>query len=374
MIGHGFMGRAHSNAWCSVASAFDPPVVPVMTVVCGRDAAALESARSRLGWASASTDWREAIERPDVGLVDICTPSASHPEIAIAALAAGKHVLCEKPLANSALAAESMAQAAATARLGGVLSMVGFNYRRVPALELARQLIAEGRLGEIRHVRAQYLQDWLVDPSFPLTWRLRSEEAGSGALGDLGAHIVDLTSHLLADKVTSVSSLLKTFVEQRPLSENAAGSRQGSATGAVTVDDASLFLARFGGGAIASFEASRMAAGSKNAMRIEVNGTAGSVRFDLERLNELKLFERGDDTAGFRTILVTQASHPWMSAWWPPGHIIGWEHTFVHQARDLLAAIGEDRDASPDFRDGLYTQRVLAAVETAHASRRWERV
>jgi predicted dehydrogenase len=254
--------------------------------------------------------------------------------------------------------------------------MVGFNYRRVPAVELARQIIAVGRLGEIRHVRAQYLQEWLVDPAFPLTWRLTQEEAGSGALGDLASHLVDLTTHLLADEITSVSSLLRTFVGERPFpaprSDPDAVARSPGAHGAVTVDDASLFLAQFSLGGVGSFEATRVAAGNKKAMKIEINGTAGSLRFNVERLNELELFEGGDD-AGFRTILVTEPRHPWMSGW-PAGHVIGWEHTFVHQARDLLTAIGEDRDVFPDFGDGLQTQRVLAAVETAHRSRRWEPV
>ena len=378
MVGHGLMGRAHSHAWQNVAAIFDLPVAPVMVVLCGRDGAAVERERCRLRWKDGSTDWRAAIERPDVQVVDICTPSASHPEIALAALAAGKHVLCEKPLANSLTEAEAMAQGAAQALAVGARSMVGFNYRRVPAVGLARQIVAAGRLGEIRHVRAQYLQEWLVDPTFPLTWRLTHEEAGSGALGDLASHLVDLATHLLADEVTSVSSLLRTFVAERPSptprSDADAAARSSDVRGVVTVDDASLFLAQFSLGGVGSFEATRVAAGNKKAMRIEINGTAGSLRLNFERLNELELFEGADDeNAGFRTILVTEPHHPWMSGW-PSGHVIGWEHTFVHQARDLLTAIGNDHDVFPNFSDGLQTQRVLAAVETAHRSRQWEAV
>lgn len=362
MIGYAFMGRAHSHAWRNVARVFDVPLEPSMDVICGRAPDAVAEAAAKLGWASHETDWRRVIERDDIGLVDVSTPGDSHAEIAIAALEAGKHVLCEKPLANTIEEAEAMAAAAEEA--SGVRAMVGFNYRRVPAVELARRLIADGRLGAVRHVRAVYLQDWIVDPDFPLVWRLQREHAGSGALGDIGAHIVDLAQHLLGDRIASVTGTTETFVTERPLPD-----RDGR--GAVTVDDAALFLARFDGGALATFEASRFATGRKNGLRIEVNGSLGSLVFDLERLNELELYGQGNATAGFSRVLVTESDHPWVGAWWPPGHIIGWEHTFTHQARDLLHAIADDTDCAPTFADGLQVQRVLDAVLRSSETGAW---
>jgi predicted dehydrogenase len=246
--------------------------------------------------------------------------------------------------------------------------MVGFNYRRVPALALARELVAGGRVGEIRHVRASYLQDWLADPAFPLTWRLQREHAGSGALGDLGAHIVDLAQYLTGQLIAGVSGVAATFVPKRPLPGG------GGATGPVTVDDAVAFTARLESGALASFEATRFASGRKNALRIEVNGSRGSLAFDLERLNELEFADLADDAAiqGFRRILVTEPGHPYLSAWWPPGHVLGWEHTFTHQVRDLVTAIGGGTDPEPSFADGLQVQHVLQAVSaSAAASSRW---
>ncbi|WP_446447413.1 Gfo/Idh/MocA family protein, partial [Streptomyces hydrogenans] len=346
---------------------------PVLAAIAGRDAGAVRDAARRHGWAAAETDWRALIARDDVQLVDICTPGDSHAEIAIAALEAGKHVLCEKPLANSVAEAEAMATAAEAARARGQVAMVGFNYRRVPALSYARRLIAEGRLGALRHVRVSYLQDWLVDPDFPLTWRLEREHAGSGALGDLGAHIVDLAQYLAGEPITGVSAQTETFVRERPrLTVAAAGlaapSGQAAAVvprGPVTVDDAVVFTGRLASGALAAFEASRMASGRKNQLRLEINGERGSLAFDLERLNELSFHDHREPaaTAGFRRILVTEAEHPYLEAWWPPGHTLGYEHTFTHQARDLVVAIGAGTDPSPSFADGLRVQRVLAAVE-----------
>ncbi|MGH3311338.1 MAG: Gfo/Idh/MocA family protein [Streptomyces sp.] len=361
MVGYAFMGAAHSQGWRTVARVFDLPLTPAMTVVCGRDAQAVRAAAGRLGWSDAETDWRDLIARTDVQLVDICTPGDSHAEIAVAALAAGKHVLCEKPLANSVAEAEAMAAAAQEARSRGQLAMVGFNYRRTPALAFARHLVTEGRLGELRHVRVTYLQDWLVDPAFPLAWRLRREAAGSGALGDLGAHAVDIVQHLAGSPLAGVSAQTETFVTERPLP----GAGAGGALGPVTVDDAALFTGRLASGALASFEVSRVAAGRKNALRVELNGTRGSLVFDLERLNELHFHDHTDAAAesGFRRILVTEADHPYLEAWWPPGHGLGYEHTFVHQARDLLNAIAAGTDPGPTFADGLQVQRVLAAVE-----------
>ncbi|MFB7578657.1 Gfo/Idh/MocA family protein [Streptomyces hydrogenans] len=373
MVGYAFMGAAHSQGWRNVSRVFDLPLRPVLAAIAGRDAGAVRDAARRHGWAAAETDWRALIARDDVQLVDICTPGDSHAEIAIAALEAGKHVLCEKPLANSVAEAEAMATAAEAARARGQMAMVGFNYRRVPALSYARRLIAEGRLGALRHVRVSYLQDWLVDPDFPLTWRLEREHAGSGALGDLGAHIVDLAQYLAGEPVTGVSAQTETFVRERPrLTTAAAGlaapSGQSAAVvprGPVTVDDAVVFTGRLASGALAAFEASRMASGRKNQLRLEINGERGSLAFDLERLNELSFHDHGEPaaTAGFRRILVTEADHPYLEAWWPPGHTLGYEHTFTHQARDLVVAIGTGTDPAPSFADGLRVQRVLAAVE-----------
>lgn len=358
LVGYAFMGRAHSQAWRSVNRFFDLPLQARMTALCGRDADAVTAAAGRLGWESTETDWSVLVQRDDVDLVDICTPGVDHAKIAIAALRVGKHVLCEKPLANNVAEAREMVAAADEARARGVRAMCGFNYRRVPALALMRRLVADGRLGTIRHVRAQYLQDWLVDPEFPLEWRLRRELSGSGALGDLGAHIVDLAQYVSGSRIAGVSALTETFVGERPL-PGAAG------TGRVTVDDAALFLARFDGGAIGTFEATRFAQGRKNALRLEINGDGGSMAFDLENLNELHFFDAGQPPAeaGFRRILVTEPDHPYAGAWWPPGHLLGYEHSFTHEVRDLLDDIAAGRDPEPSFTDGLRVQLVLDAVE-----------
>jgi predicted dehydrogenase len=372
MVGYAFMGAVHSQAWRTAGRFFDLPFAPAMTALCGRDAGAVAAAAARMGWSSTETDWKDMITRNDVHLVDVCTPGDVHAEIAIAALEAGKHVLCEKPLANTVAEAEAMVAAAESAARRGVRSMVAFNYRRVPALALARRIVAEGRLGTVRHVRAQYLQDWIVDPQFPLVWRLRKDKAGSGALGDIGAHIVDLAQFVTGQDIVGVSGLTETFVKERPLPEASAGlsASGGGGTGEVTVDDAALFLARFSEGALGVFEATRFATGRKNAMRLEVNGSAGSIAFDFESMNEL-LFHDGSedgDLSGFRRILVTEPSHPYLEAWWPPGHGLGYEHTFVHEVVDLLRDIGSDRDPTPSFADGLQVQRVLEAVERSAAA------
>ncbi|GAA2963039.1 Gfo/Idh/MocA family oxidoreductase [Streptomyces enissocaesilis] len=370
MVGYAFMGAAHSQGWRTAGRVFDLPARPVLAAVCGRDRTAVRAAADQHGWAAAETDWRALIARDDVQIVDICTPGDSHAEIAVAALEAGKHVLCEKPLANSVAEAETMTAAAARARARGQVAMVGFNYRRVPAMMYARRLIAEGRLGALRHVRVTYLQDWLVDPEFPLTWRLQRQHAGSGALGDLGAHIVDLAQFLAGEPLVGVSALTETFVRSRPLPAGATAGLSGAGgaeagRGEVTVDDAALFTGRLASGALASFEATRTAAGRKNALRVELNGERGSLAFDLERLNELSFHDHTEPavTAGFRRILVTEPGHPYLEGWWPPGHALGYEHTFVHQARDLVHAIATGTDPQPSFADGLQVQRVLAAVE-----------
>lgn len=375
MVGYSFMGATHSVAWRTAHRVFDLPLQPRMAALAGRNAEAARAAADTLGWDSVETDWRALLERADIDLIDICTPGDSHAEIAIAALEAGKHVICEKPLANTVEEAERMVAAAEAAAAKGVRSMVAFNYRRVPAATFARQLIADGKLGTIRHVRAVYLQDWIVDPQFPLVWRLQKDRAGSGALGDIGAHIVDLAQFMVGDLITGVSAITETFVKERPLPQASAGL---SATadsaqaemGPVTVDDAALFLGRFAGGALATFEATRFATGRKNALRIEINGELGSVVFDMESMNELQYYDATEPsvTAGFRRILVTEPEHPYMAAWWPPGHIIGYEHTFTHEIRDLVEAIATGSDIYPSFADGLRVQRVLEAVETSSAN------
>ncbi len=371
MVGYAFMGAAHSQAWRNAPSFFDLPLVPSMAAIGGRNRDAAAAVARRFGWRDVETDWRVLIERADVGLVDVCTPGDTHAEIAIAALEAGKHVLCEKPLANTVAEAEAMVAAAEAATARGVRSMVGFTYRRVPAIALARRLVDDGRVGDIRHVRAQYLQDWVTDPEAPLSWRLQKDRAGSGALGDIGAHIVDLTQFVTGERITGVSALLETFVKERPLPESSSGLSgvAGSGRGAVTVDDAAVFLARFNGGALATFEATRFAAGRKNAIRIEINGSAGSLAFDLEDMNVLQVHDHTADpvTAGFTQVLVTEPVHPYVSAWWPPGHLLGYEHSFTHQAVDLLTAIAQEHDPEPSFADGLGVQRVLAAVELSAA-------
>jgi predicted dehydrogenase len=376
MVDYAFMGAAHSNAWRTAPRFFELPLRPNMTAVAGRNPEAVAAAADRLGWASTETSWQALVERDDIDLVDICTPGDTHAEIAIAALGAGKHVLCEKPLANSVAEAEAMADAADAAAVQGVRSMVGFTYRRVPAILLAKQLVADGRLGAIHHVRAQYLQDWIVDPEAPLSWRLIKELAGSGALGDIGAHIIDLAQFITGDLIAEVSGKHHTFVDERPLPSEHSG-LSGTASderGAVTVDDAAVFLATFASGAVGVFEATRFANGRKNAIRVEINGSLGSIAFDFEDMNILHFHDGTEDpaTAGFRRILVTEPVHAFMSAWWPAGHIIGYEHGFTHQVVDLVNDISAGVDPLPSFRDGLQVQRVLAAVETSSDTRSWQ--
>ena len=361
MIGYAFMGKAHSNAWRNVASYFDVPAFEQKILV-GRDAGQVAEAAARYGWTESSTDWRSVLEREDIDIVDICAPGFLHAEIAIAALAAGKHVLVEKPLANTLAEAEAMTAAAQSARSKGVKSMIGFNYRRVPALALARELIAEGRLGTIRHVRAAYLQDWLVDPESPMTWRLHKETAGSGALGDIASHAIDQVLFLLGGQVTEVSGRTHTFTTRRP---GADGLEK------VTVDDAAWATLTLTSGAIASVEVSRVATGQKNSLKLEIYGDKGSLLFDLEDLNELRFLDATLPVReqGFRRILVNEPQHPYVDAWWPQGHVLGWEHTFTHEIRDFLAAIGSGTQPSPSFEDGLTIQRILAAVEESAAAK-----
>jgi predicted dehydrogenase len=372
MVGHGFMGAAHSQGWRVAPRFFDLPARPEMSLLVGRNAAGVSAAAEKWGWAEASTDWRSAVRRDDIDIVDIVTPGSSHVDIAIAALEAGKHVLCEKPLANSLAEAQAMTDAAERAADNGVLAMVGFTYRRVPAATFARDLVASGAIGQIRQVRAAYLQDWLVDPQVPLAWRLQKHLAGSGALGDIGAHAIDLAQFISGQKLTSVSGVVETFVKERPLLATASG-LSGTASvdyGEVTVDDVALFTGRFDGGALGSFEATRMSTGRKNALRIEVAGSAGAISFDLEDLNALGFYDATAPAAvqGFTRILVTEPQHPYLSAWWPAGHLLGYEHGFTHQAKDFIEAIVARRQPEPSFAAGLQVQQVLDAVERSAAN------
>ena len=362
IVGTKFMGRAHSNAFMDVAHFFDLPLTPVRRAACGRNAADLAAFAQRFGWQTTETSWERLVARDDVELVDICTSNVSHMPIAVAAARAGKHILCEKPIAMNAGEARRMLDAAQEA---GVCHMVAFNYRRVPAIALAKQLIDQGKLGRIVHFDAVYYQDWLVDPSFPIVWRHDIKEAGSGAHGDMHAHLVDLARHLVGE-VEAVTGAQEVFIKERPLAD-------GSGTGTVTADDATYFLARFRSGALGSFQATRLATGRKNYLRLEVFGSEGSLVFNLERLNELQFYSRQDPGSeqGFRTILVTDSDHPYVSAWWPPGHIIGWEHTFIHEVRDLLLAIANGEGVKPDFCDGLRCQQVLDAVCDSAREGRW---
>ncbi|GEK87928.1 oxidoreductase [Microbacterium aerolatum] len=376
MIGHGFMGAAHSVGWRQAPAAFDLPLAPSMAVLVGRDADKTAAAARRWGWDETSTDWRAVIARDDIDVVDIVTPGDSHAEIAIAALAAGKHVLCEKPLANSVEEAEAMEQAAQDAAAHGIRAMVGFTYRRVPAVTLMRDMISAGRIGTIRQVRASYRQDWLADPESPMTWRLDKNRAGSGALGDIGAHIVDMTQFVTGHALTEVSGVMETLVEERPVLDEAVGlgGTAGTERGAVTVDDVALFTGRLESGTLATFEATRFATGRKNALDIEISGDAGALHWNLEDMNALEFYDatRPAGEQGFTRILVTEPEHPYLSGWWPTGHMLGYEHGFSHQVKDLTEAIAAGADPQPTFADGLRVQRVLDAVErSAHSGSAW---
>ena len=361
MIGYQFMGRTHSNAWRQVGRFFDLPCEPVLKVVCGRNMGELARAAETLGFQEVSTSWQEVVSRTDIDVVDICTPGDSHLPIALAAAEAKKAILCEKPLANTLAEAEQMLEAVQRA---GVIHMLCHNYRRIPAVALAKQLIQEGRLGTLRHFRGVYLQDWIVDPEFPRVWRLNKAQAGSGALGDIASHSLDLARYLVGE-IAEVTGTLKTFITRRPLPD-------GSGSAPVDVDDAAIALLKFENGALGTVEASRFASGRKNYNRLEINGSKGSLVWDLERMNELELYLEEGPNSGFRQVLVTDAKHPYMQAWWPPGHLIGYEHSFTHTVYDLLVAIQQERLPSPNFEDGVRNQKLLDAIERSSASGRWE--
>jgi predicted dehydrogenase len=375
LVGSAFMGRAHSFAWANVASVFGEVSRPELVAVCSRDRGRAAELAGRYGWGESEEDWRRLVERADIDLIDVCTPGALHKEISVAALQAGKHVLCEKPLANGLTEAVAMVAAAQEAwEAVGAQAVVGFNVRRFPAIRLAKDVLSGA--GTLRHVRASYLQDWLVDPEFPMTWRLDRSQAGSGALGDLASHLIDLAQYITGQQIFEVSSLMQTFVAQRHVAAASSGlsATSGADLGHVTVDDAVAFVSRFADGPVGAFEATRFATGHRNSLRIEVNADDATVGFDIERPNELVVYRPDGGLEGFRCVNVTEGAHAYMQAWWPPGHVLGWDHSFIHQARDLLIGIVEGEKVRPDFADGLQVQRVLDAVERSARAKQWQTV
>ncbi len=374
MVGYKFMGKAHSHAYRTAPYFFGIKGPVELAAVCGRDEAAVAAFAQKHGWQSYETDWRKLVERADIDAIDIGTPNDSHCAITVAAVQAGKHILLEKPMAMSLAEAKEMHAEAVKA---GVKHQIGFNYRRVPAIALAKQIIANGHIGQIYHWRAVYNQDWIVDPEFPLVWRLDKRIAGTGAIGDLASHIIDL-AHYLVGPIAEVTGTAKTFIKERPLPAEMTGlSATGSAQkGQVTVDDCFAFLTRFENGATGVFEGTRLATGRLNYNSWEVNGSKGSLAFNLERMNELELFLKDDpvEQQGWRTISVTNGQHPYVSAWWPPGHILGWEESHIHQVADFLLAIEQDKPCDPDFSVGVQNQAVLEALSQSAASGQWVKV
>ncbi len=379
LIGQGFMGRSHSNAWNQVAKFFKPPIRPVLHTVYGLPEENPQAFAANWGWQNASTDWEAVVKSPEIGLVDVVTPNYAHAPVAKAALAAGKPVACEKPIAGTLADAREMAEAA---RKANIPTFVWFNYRRVPAVALAHQLVKQGKLGRILHVRAVYLQDW-ANEDVPLLWRFDQALAGSGAHGDLNAHIVDMTRFVTGEEITEVvGAIAETFIKKRkkPVTQAAAGGIAAGTAGAeewgeVTVDDTVLFLARFSGGAVASFEAARQATGNQNRNGFEINGTKGSLKFDFERMNELNFYDATLPRAvqGWTNIMVTHgADHPYVANWWPDAHLIGYEHGFTNQAYDILKVLAGEEPTIPlpDFQDAYQTQRVLEAALISAQQRR----
>jgi predicted dehydrogenase len=372
IVGYKFMGKAHSNAWTKAPLFFDLPVKPVMKVACGRHEEPLVEFAHRWGWQETETDWKRMVHRDDVDIVDVALPQHLHHDVAIEAAASGKHIFCEKPLAVSYDQAKEMYEAV---QKYGVRHYLNHNYRRCPAIRLAKRLIDEGKIGTVFHWRGAYLQSWIVDPSFPLTWHLREETAGSGPQGDLNSHSVDLARYLVGE-ITSVMAMTKQFVKERPLPDEVASGTFKAATkgtGRVTVEDAAFMLVEFENGALGSFEATRFAPGRKNYNYFEIYGSKGSLIFDFERMNELQYFSQEDPdyAQGFRTILATEPVHDYISNWWPPGHIIGYEHEFVHGVVDFLNAISREEDVEPNFYDGMRALQILdAGLQSAKSGKR----
>jgi len=379
LIGQGFMGRTHSNAWGQVKRFFKPPIRPVMHTTFGQPEEKPKAFAANWGWQNAATDWKAVVKSDEIDLVDVVTPNYMHAPVAKAAIAAGKNVSCEKPIAGTLKEAREMAEAARKAK---VQTFVWYNYRRVPAVSLAHKLVKAGKVGRIRHVRAYYLQDW-ADESVPLAWRFDKKLAGSGALGDLAAHIIDMTRFVTGQEITRIcGAVTETFIKERPLMTGtvaggiAAGLKSSRKKGKVTVDDCSLFLARFSGGAVAQFEAARQATGNQNRNGFEINGTKGSILFNFERMNELRFYDATADRAvqGWTDVMCTHApDHPYVEAWWPDAHGIGYEHGFTHQAYDILRALAGRKPTVPlpDFEDAYQTQRVLEAVTLAARNKGW---
>lgn len=370
MIGYKFMGKAHSLAYRNLPFFFDMKVVPVMQAISGRNEAGVKEAAEKMGWASYETDWRKLIQREDIDVIDIVTPNSTHFEIAIAAAEAGKHVICEKPLSMNVNQAKRMYEAV---QKNGVIHMICHNYRFAPAVQYAKKLIDQGRLGKIRHIRGTYLQDVSMDPNLPITWRSKKEITGSGALGDIGSHSLDLARFLVGE-FQEVIGVMETFVKQRPI-QNEGFNIQVDATkmGEVTVDDATVILARFENGAIGTFEATKFAGGNLNGNRFEINGDKGSIRWDLENLNNLDVYFTDDEPGlrGFRTINCTEEIHPYAGAYWPPAHIIGYEHTFINLLSDFMNGIADGISPKPNFEDGLRNQIVLEAIEKSSMQKSW---
>ncbi|MFN4227905.1 MAG: Gfo/Idh/MocA family protein [Candidatus Ratteibacteria bacterium] len=380
LIGYKFMGKAHSFAYKNVSLFFDLPVKPVMKVICGRTEKAVSQAKEKFGWLEYETDWKKVVERKDIDLIDITTPPNAHKDIAIEAAKNGKIVFCEKPLASTLKDAYEMLEAV---EKYNVKHAICFNYRKLPAIGLAKKLIEQGKIGKIYHMRAVYLQDWIVDPDFPLVWRLQKAVAGSGAHGDLNAHLIDMARYLVGE-FDEVVGINETFIKERPVLklkeelETGLGEFKEKAEekGIVDVDDATIFLVRFKNGAIGSFEATRFAPGRKNGQRFEINGSKGSIVFNLERLNELEYYSREDQQGeqGFRTIIATDASHPYAGNWWPAGHIIGYGEAFVNMVADIFNSIAKGENPSPNFYDGVKCQEVLEAVDQSIKERKWIKV
>jgi predicted dehydrogenase len=376
LIGYKFMGKAHSNALQRIGMFFNPSAKVGMKAICGREEAWVRESAEKFGWEGYETSWEKLIQRQDIDIVDITAPSNAHKEIALAAAEAGKHIFCEKPLALNLKDAREML---AAAQKNNIKHQIGFNYRFAPAIQLAKKLIDQGKIGKIFHFRGFYLQDWIIDPEFPLVWRLDKNVAGSGSHGDLGAHLIDAARYLVGD-FDRVMGMSKTFVKQRPIVEKMTGlsgkAQEGARMGDVTVDDATLFLTEFENGALGSFEATRFAAGHKNAMSFEINGDKGSLKFEFERMNELQYFNRSDEEGaqGFRLIQASEGIHPYMSAWWPAGHVIGYEHTFVHELYEFVEAISNNKPTTPDFLDGVKCSQVLEAVDVSIEEGQWIKV
>lgn len=375
MIGYNMMGKAHSHAYRDASFYFDTKVSPVLQAIAGRDVEKVKKAANQFGWESYETDWKRLISRDDIDVIDISTPNNTHADIAIAAAEAGKHIICEKPLALNLEEANRMLDAV---KKNNVIHMICHNYRFAPAVQYAKQLISSGRLGKIYHIRATFLQDWLMDPNIPLTWRLKKDKSGSGTLGDLGAHIIDLARFLVGE-FSEVIGMMDTFVKERPIgtmTSNLKSDVTSGEYGEVTVDDATAFLARFENGAMGTFESSRFSRGNRAGNRFEINGEFGSIRWDMENLNNLEVYLEEDEPGlqGFKTVNCTEEEHPFAGNYWPAAHILGYEHTFVNLITTFLDGVGDKINPSPNFEDGVRNQAVLEAVDKSVQSENWTKV